>query len=222
MVYEHGKPCFSIEYKVDIDNRSYTLNPVANHNLDDSYLMLQAMDSKINPNALKEGLDANAGHNSDRACELPSNTPENSLVIPFAISPGAYDVTVSLRTRDFPNWTITKTSDRLRWYVYGNGTVYWLHWSVDWYAVNPSPINTHWYISQQDHWGPTYGAGSQNVTKSVYGSYYNYDWGWDHLSTTVSQYVSVRGNNNATVTYSWSHTDAGEDSTFIWGVISLN
>lgn len=221
-VYEHGRPCFSIEYQVDLKNRTYTLNPIASHYLDDSYLKLQSMDSKTNPDALKAGLNANIAAKEEHACELPTDTEANNAILPQSVASGTYDVTVALRTRDIPNWTITKTSDRLRWYVYNNGTVYWLYWNVSWYAVNPSPISTHWYISQQNHWGPTYGSGNLNVTKSVYGSYYNYDWGWDHLSTNVAQYVSIQGNNNATYTYSWSHSDSGEDSLFIWGVLTFN
>jgi len=93
---------------------------------------------------------------------------------------------------------------------------------VRWYAVNPSPINTHWYISYNTHWGPYFGSGSTNVSKDVYGVYYNYDWGWDDESTHVSQHVKIQGNNNATYTYFWNHSDWGEDSWAIWGVITLN
>ena len=106
-----------------------------------------------------------------------NNASDKSMNMARSVSPGVYDATVSLRTRDLPNWTITKTTDRLKWIVYSGGSVDWLYWYVRWYAVNPSPIDTHWYITYNTHWGPYFGSGSTNVSKDVYGVYHNYDWG---------------------------------------------
>jgi len=71
-VYEYGSPCFSYEYNVDLKSKTYTLKPVASYDIDDSYLKLQAMESKINPKALKSasdmGVDAEILDETDDVC----------------------------------------------------------------------------------------------------------------------------------------------------------
>lgn len=220
--YESGRPCFSIEYTVDKTSKTYSINPIANHGLDDSYLELQASDSSVNPDALNATPSAAVASNNSSRCEIPTDAVVPSTLQLQAITPGNYVGYASVRTRDVPDWTITKTSDKLEWAAYSNGTVGWLTWAVNWYAVNPSPISTHWYLSQQNHFGPTFSLGGNTVTKSVDGSYYNYDWLFTSLITTATQNVSITGRNDGLYDYSWSHNDAGESSSLIWGVLTLN
>ncbi len=226
--YASGQPCFSIEYIVDKTNKTYTINPIAYHGLDDSYLELQASDSGVNPDVLRSdpNIVASTPSTSNIRCEIPTDA-----AVPAAASvgeiqplyvPGAYVGYATVRTRDIPNWTITRTSDRVGWFVLSNGLVDWFSWRVEWHAVNPSPINTHWYINQQDHSGPTFNWTRTTVLKYVYGAYYNYDWLFTDLITTANQSVTIIGKNDGFYDYFWTHYDAGESSSLIWGVLTLN
>jgi len=228
--YKADAPCFAYEYKINLKNKTYTLTPLA-LNLDDGYLKLQGINTGTNPRSVKstppEYRDIAAESGTTDSCDQQASERTNkgaadtSTVI-SAISPGRWSGRVTIRTRDIPNWTLTKTTDYLEWTIFSNGTVRWDSWRVSWYAVNPSPINTHWYISQQNHYGPTYGGGNTTVNKGVYGAYYNYDWGFDYLSTNASQSASITGRNDAMFNYSWTHNDSGESSSLIWGVVGIN
>ena len=226
--YQAGAPCYNYEYKIDLKRFTYTLSPVAQE-LDDRYLKPQGVNLGTNPES-DGALDAayrdvsaepapGRTCNQQKSATVPNNKAGATLA---AITPGYWWARVAVRTRDLPDWTITKTTDYLEWTSYSNGTVAWNYWQVNWYGVNPSPLNTHWYILQQNHYGPTYGSGNTSVYKGVYGAYYNYDWGFSNWATYAYQNAGVTGLNNATFNYSWSHNDSGEDSGFIWGVVTLN
>ncbi|MDP2785022.1 MAG: hypothetical protein Q8O38_10590 [Sulfurimicrobium sp.] len=228
--YKAGAPCFAYEYKINIKNKTYTLTPLALE-LDDSYLKLQGINTGTNLQSVKStspkyrdiaAEPGTTGSCGQQVSKKTNNGVTDTNTVISAISPGSWWGKVTMRTRDIPNWTITKTTDYLEWTSFSNGTVRWDYWQVTWYAVNPSPINTHWYVSQQNHYGPTYGSGNTTVNKGVYGAYYNYDWGFDHLSTNAYQSASITGRNDSTFNYFWTHNDSGEDASLIWGVVTLN
>jgi hypothetical protein len=224
--YESGRPCFSIEYQVDKKTKTYSITPIANHGLDDSYLELQASNSRVNPEALSSEPSVAAASNNSSRCEVPTDAvaPATAAGATFQAQfvPGNYKGYATVRTRDVPNWTITATMGKLAWGVNYNGSVSWQMFGANWYAVNPSPINTHWYISQQNYSGPTYALGQTSVSANVYGAYYNYDWLFSSLITTANQSVTITGKNNGFYDYWWTHNDAGESSSLIWGVLTLN
>lgn len=119
-----------------------------------------------------------------------------------------------------PAWfKLTETSNYLRWEVFGNGTVTWRNYSEGCWAANPSPIQTHWFVNWCSHPAPFYENGNTNVLHQAAGAYYNWDFENNNEQTTVTQSSLIRGKNDATYTYTWSHVDGGEAAGLLVGSV---
>ncbi len=224
--YNINSPCLSYIYNADLNNKTYTLAPVFNNAPDDSSLKLKAMDSGINATQRQyleeKGVSIETLANQKNNCLAQRSAQKSKKVIaPNAVQPGEYAATVELRTRDIFNTTITKTTNILEWLVTEEGTVDWLYWFVEWYAADPH-MNRHWYVNYKDHLGPYFNTKTTKVTKKVLGFYYNDDWGNKEKETHIYQSVKIKGRNNASYNYYWSHIDWGENDLAIWGSITLN
>lgn len=206
--YDAEAPTRAYEYKVDIKQRTYTVRE-----LDSTVIQLEPAvepQEKIE----RKNLDPDV-----LALRGKSQRPDG---ISAQISTGYYTARVQVRTYDPIFIKLTETSNTLDWYTYSNGTVDWVSYSLSWWAANPSPLDTHWYISSTSHDGPYPLAANTQVYHNMSGSYYNYDFVFDDLGTFVTQTAGITGNNNATFYYNWSHNDSGEGSLLITGWVILN
>ncbi|WDE11008.1 hypothetical protein [Thalassomonas haliotis] len=204
--YGVGKPTMVMQYEVDIKNKSYSTTVVDPSTLDEETFTHQEVTNRINlePKALK----------------LMANR-EQEGIFP-SVNTGYWQGRVRVRTYDIPRITLTETSNQLQWYVFSDGTVCWTSYSLAWYAVNPSPLDTHWFIEDAAHYGPYPLAANTQSYHRMTGDYYNFDWGLDSWKTSVHQTASITARNDAMFNYSWGHTDSGEDSAFIYGSVILN
>jgi hypothetical protein len=121
----------------------------------------------------------------------------------MASSAFAYLRTLDLRTEDPANWALCETTFSLSWNSTLTGTSRWL---TTW-AANPTPLNTHWYLSSSSL-GPIY-VGLGQVSSSGTASYYNYDF-LTPLRTDVRHDLSIIGYPNGTSQYSYGWYRGGE------------
>ena len=206
--YQAGGPTFGIRYEVDLKRKAYKA-------------------TAIDPNVLKaEKIEIPQAKNEDintdpEVMKLPKTNKDSRGVFTGAwISPGYWWARVRVRTFD-PIWIkLTETTNRLDWYTYSSGSVVSTSSYHYWWAANPSSLGTNWYVSSRQYSGP-YSQAFGTIYHSVSGSYYNYNFGLPNYGTFASQSASITGRNNATYSYSWSHTDSGEGSLLIYGSVIL-
>jgi len=153
--------------------------------------------------------------------ELETYDDEASSI--SSIKPGTYEIQVRLVTRDhLPQYELASTTNRLRWTVYANGTVFRNnHWYVFWTA-QPSPIGTYWYTSWSTSYSPWYSAGNTVINTKCEAQYWNndfldpnkYTWAWHH--------VTLSGTNSGVAAWyaDWDHW--GEFSGLLHGRVFVN
>lgn len=141
-----------------------------------------------------------------------------------SIAPGIYSAQVRVVTRDpWPlQYELASTTNYLNWTVYSNGTVNWNGYSYNFWAANPSPANTHWYVTWSSESNPWYSDGNTQVNTACEAEYHNWDFPPGDLSTHAWHYVSIRGQNNAYFTY-WAYWDHwGWASGLLSGTVYVN
>lgn len=137
-----------------------------------------------------------------------------------AVRPGNRAVTVKVQTRDPIFLVLTETSLTVNWNTASNGRVRMNQWKHACKAANPSALNTHWF-TRSCRPGRVRTPAPTQVCQDVQASYYNDDFGFGHLRTSVSQSISMCGRNDAKLTYRWSHTDSGEWAILIFGWVII-
>lgn len=96
---------------------------------------------------------------------------------------------------------VAETTNYLKWTVFGGGTVQWKSWQYGCWAANPTPVGTHWSVTNCSHYGPYYGGGSTYVYHEATGKYKNTDWGDPGQATYVNHWSKIRGQNDGYFTY---------------------
>ncbi len=152
--------------------------------------------------------------------EAIKNPNDSSRKKATVISPGDYRATATIITTDIATIYVNSTRDQVEWRVDYLGKVYWLSVLDECMAANPSAAGTHWFIQSCSNDIPYYRNNQQKVYNDARGSYINWDFGSASQSTSVSHWISLRGQNDGWYQVSWSHTDSGEFAYLISG--SLN
>lgn len=183
-------PEFAYDISIDISNNTYTTTLVDM--------------SEVNILPSEEGEpEKNLGNIKNQQYSL----------VPLAISPGTYQATIRVQTLDPVYIVLAQTTNYLKWTVSSNGSVQWNAYT-DGCLGYTTPI-THWYVSACSSSAPYYSGGVAYNAAS--GTYYNWDWGNPNLSTNAYHSITVGGKNDGHCTYSWSHSDWGEDANLTWG-----
>lgn len=140
--------------------------------------------------------------------------------IAAAVLPGTWYGRVRVQTKDPVFVVLTETTAELTWTVASAGTVAWNSYGDGCWSANPSSLGTHWFVSSCQGGAP-WSPSSTRACNDNQGGYYNWDFGDANQSTTVSQWASLCGRNDAFYDYNWSHNDGGEYALLIYGSVLL-
>ncbi len=129
--------------------------------------------------------------------------------------------TVSIKTLDPLLYELTNTTANASWSAYeDSGGCQWsAPLSGTCWGANPSPLNTHWFISSCQKF-PS--SSYLNLDLTVVGNYYNWDFGNPSQATYVTQTARISLATGIGVSIDWSHYESGEYSSLAFGWFSQN
>ena len=126
------------------------------------------------------------------------------------------DASATIVTYDPVPIMLTYTTSYAHWYYPGNGTYISTGGGECW--ANPdSDAGTSWFV---DSCKGTHSSDAFHSRHTTWNRSYNYDFGFDNLSTWVLQKSEVR-HDNGWARYVTSHKDWGEGSELIYGYVLI-
>lgn len=184
---EFGSDVIAYNLKVDKENKTYKAKKIKGKELEEDLNKL--------------GVDSS---------EKSKNNEETTLTT----STSTYMGRVAVLTEDPPDWELARTKHGLYWTSDGT-TVSYYNRELDCWAANPSPIDTHWYVSSCKYTDLKTIDGGRTIVSSASSSYYNYDFMDDSLRTDVTHEISIHGYKSGSFDYYWDFTESGESSSFL-------